>query len=220
MKFKKRYIIFFFFILIPILGGGESKEEKKEETFGMIEYCFDRGESGYPMQPPFTVTAQFKSPEYFRQLGRQHYGVDLVKYHEAPLYAVGDGEIIRTYTQAVNGNGYQNGRVIWDAPFNIVVLKTRHGLHNIHVAYVHVSKVYVRVGDKVKKGDVIATQGNTGPSTGSHLHLEVRKELLDGVFPSWGKGDTPDLVDPNTIWDFVNQKEDEKLIKERVCIQR
>lgn len=220
MKFKKRYFIFFLFVLIPILGGGESKGEKQEALSETQEYCFERGDSGYPMQPPFTVTAQFKSPEYFRQLGRQHYGVDLVKYHEAPLYAVGDGEIIRTYTQAVNGNGYQNGKVIWDAPFNIVVLKTMHELSHIHVAYVHVSKVFVKVGDKVKKGDVIATQGNTGPSTGSHLHLEVRKELISGVYPVWGKGDTPDLVDPNTIWDFVNQKEDGKPIKERVCIRR
>lgn len=218
MKLKLRHFALVFFILAPILASGQQKQtENKNQT---KQYCYIRGKHGYPMQPPFLVTAQFKSPEYFRQLGREHYGIDLVKAIDAPLYAVDDGEVVRMYDQAENNNGYVNGRVIWDAPFNIVVLRIQHQLTYLHVAYVHVSKVFVKVGDKVKKGDVIALQGNTGPSTGSHLHLEVRQEIPTGAPVKWGGGDSADLVDPNTLWDFQNQKNVENGSDEKICIER
>ena len=40
--------------------------------------------------------------------------------------------------------------------------------------YGHVSKIYTTVGQKIKRGDVIGAVGNTGRSTGPHLHYEVR----------------------------------------------
>ena len=48
-----------------------------------------------------------------------------------------------------------------------------HG-YGITSRYGHLSKINVKVGDVVKKGDILGFQGTTGRSTGSHLHYEVR----------------------------------------------
>ena len=57
---------------------------------------------------------------------------------------------------------YTGGTIIFD-----------HG-HGISTLYMHLEKIFVKVGDHVKKGDVIATVGSSGRSTGPHLHFETR----------------------------------------------
>ena len=60
-------------------------------------------------------------------------------------------------------------------PKNLV--KIDHG-NGVETWYAHCSKIYTRVGQKVKAGDVISAVGSTGNSTGPHLHLEIR---INGV---------------------------------------
>ena len=69
-----------------------------------------------------------------------------------------DGEVI--YAQ-YNDGGYGN----------LIIVKHED---NMVTYYGHLSDFYVKVGDKVKKGDIIGAIGSTGFSTGPHLHFELR----------------------------------------------
>ena len=86
-----------------------------------------------------------------------HKGLDFVGVANAKIISPSQGKVIL----AGKFNGYGNAIVI-DHGFGIT---TRYG---------HLSAVKVKPGQFVRKGDVIALQGNTGRSTGAHLHYEVR----------------------------------------------
>ena len=93
-----------------------------------------------------------------RSMGN-HKGVDIVGPTGSPIYASDDGVV--TYADFENG-GYGN----------IVKIDHQNGYETY---YAHCSEILVKKGDVVKKGDLIAKVGNTGRSTGSHLHFEIRK---------------------------------------------
>jgi murein DD-endopeptidase MepM/ murein hydrolase activator NlpD len=89
--------------------------------------------------------------------GRMHKGIDIgIKY--VPVYAAGGGKVVYTGNK---GDGY-GIKVVID-----------HG-DAYETLYGHLSRSFVNVGDEVYKGQHIATSGNTGDSTGPHLHFEVR----------------------------------------------
>ena len=86
-----------------------------------------------------------------------HSGLDIPNPMGTPVYAPGDGTVENA--GEMNGNGRS------------VILS--HG-QGITTQYLHLSKIYVNRGDQVRKGQRIAEVGNTGQSTSSHLHYEVR----------------------------------------------
>ena len=86
-----------------------------------------------------------------------HQGLDIAASPGTPVRATGSGVV--TYT------GY-------DAGYGKLV-SIDHG-YGILTRYGHNAEIFVVMGQKVKRGDVIATVGNTGRSTGPHLHYEVR----------------------------------------------
>jgi len=90
----------------------------------------------------------------------KHSGLDVANEVGTPLYAADAG----TVEISGWGNGYGNQVLIDHGGGK----KTRYG---------HASKLYVKAGDKVAKGETIAAMGSTGWSTGSHLHFEV---IIDG----------------------------------------
>ena len=108
------------------------------------------------------VTSGFgfrKSP--FTGLREKHEGWDIAARAGSPVRATADGEVV------VEGREYGYGNMI----------EVNHG-YGLVTRYGHNSKHKVKVGDRVKRGQVIALVGNTGRSTGPHVHYEV---LLHGV---------------------------------------
>ena len=97
-----------------------------------------------------------------RRVLKFHNGVDIGASTGKPIYASGDGVV----TRANYGNGYGN------------VVYIDHGF-GYETRYAHMSAFNVKLGDRVKRGDVIGFVGNTGLSTAPHLHYEV---LLHGKF--------------------------------------
>ncbi len=92
---------------------------------------------------------------------KMHEGIDIAATTGVPIFATADGII----SQAETAPGYGK----------LVVVDHGYGYKTY---YAHNSKIYVKVGQRVKRGDKVAAVGNTGSSTGSHLHYEVR---LNGV---------------------------------------
>lgn len=90
---------------------------------------------------------------------KMHTGIDLTAPTGTPIYATGDGKVIKA-NYATGGYGK---RVIIDHGFGFKTL------------YAHMSKIEVKKGQKIKRGDKIGEVGNTGRSTAPHLHYEVRK---------------------------------------------
>ncbi|WP_238366254.1 DUF5930 domain-containing protein [Mesobacterium pallidum] len=105
-----------------------------------------------PLKDPFRYTSGFG-----RRWGRMHQGTDFAAPHGTPIYATADGVVVHADWLS----GY--GRLI----------KIQHEF-GIETRYAHLSKIRVNVGQKVSRGDRIGDMGNSGRSTGTHLHYEVR----------------------------------------------
>ncbi|MEW5847864.1 MAG: M23 family metallopeptidase [Myxococcota bacterium] len=86
-----------------------------------------------------------------------HSGMDLAGREGSPVLAPADGVV--TFAGTKGGYG------------NLIILE--HG-HGYTTTYGHLSKILVKVGERVKRGHHIGAVGNTGRSTGPHLHYEVR----------------------------------------------
>jgi murein DD-endopeptidase MepM/ murein hydrolase activator NlpD len=95
----------------------------------------------------------------FTKARKKHWGMDFTAPRGTPIYASGDGVVIRA-DQRSSGYGKH--------------VRIDHGFGYITL-YAHMSKYNVRKGQKVKRGDIIGFVGNTGRSQGPHLHYEVIK---------------------------------------------
>ncbi|WP_146588062.1 M23 family metallopeptidase [Puniceibacterium confluentis] len=109
-----------------------------------------------PFASPLKDAFRFTSGYGYRW-GRLHAGTDFAAPHGTAIYATADGVV----THAGWQSGY--GRLV----------KIQHEF-GIETRYAHQSKIRVKVGQRVSRGDRIGDMGNTGRSTGTHLHYEVR----------------------------------------------
>lgn len=90
--------------------------------------------------------------------GRMHNGLDLAINTGTPVRAAAAGRV----TFSGDNGGYG------------LLIKIDHG-NGIETRYAHNSRLVARVGQRVARGDLIAYSGNTGNSTGPHLHFEIRR---------------------------------------------
>jgi murein DD-endopeptidase MepM/ murein hydrolase activator NlpD len=97
-----------------------------------------------------------------------HAGIDFTAPTGTPIYATADGQV---RIAGNRGNGFGNHVII------------RHG-YGYETLYGHMAKVKARVGQTVKRGEVIGYVGSTGKSTGPHCHYEVHKNgnKIDPVY--------------------------------------
>src|SRR5690606_4507361 len=96
----------------------------------------------------------------FTKVKKFHYGMDFTAPRGTPVYATGDGRIERADNSAT---GYGNH------------IRLDHGYGYVSL-YAHLYKYNVRVGQRVKRGDVIGFVGSTGRSEAPHLHYEIYKD--------------------------------------------
>ncbi len=94
-----------------------------------------------------------------------HYGIDIAKRGHVPIVAAASGTVVKTVSYCRVGyrrcgGGYGNHIII------------RHS-NGTYTKYAHLKKVYVRPGEHVVQGQKIGQMGNTGLSTGQHLHFEI-----------------------------------------------
>ena len=109
-----------------------------------------------PFAMPVKGTFRFTSG-YGPRWGEMHRGTDFAAKSGAPIYATADGVV----TRAEWGSGY--GRVVY----------VKHAF-GIETRYAHMAKIRVKKGQRVSRGQRIGDMGNSGRSTGTHLHYEVR----------------------------------------------
>ncbi|SMC91696.1 M23 family metallopeptidase [Primorskyibacter flagellatus] len=109
-----------------------------------------------PFASPLKDSFRFTSGFGYRW-GRLHAGTDFAAPHGTPIYSTADGVVIHAGWQSGYGN----------------LVKIQHEF-GIETRYAHMSKIRVKKGQRVSRGSRIGDMGNTGRSTGTHLHYEVR----------------------------------------------
>ena len=123
-----------------------------------------------------------------------HPALDLKAKVGTPIYAPANGVVVYAQNKGAYGN--------------FILIAHSYGFKT---AYGHLSKFAVESGDFVKKGDLIGYVGNTGRSTGSHLHYEVRyldKWINPQPFVKWN------LDNINNISDKITQVSWESILEQ------
>ena len=137
------------------LNGDGARAEtimKRLDEMNMYRIAVDK----LPFAIPLKGGYRFTSPFGYRW-GRLHAGIDLAGPVGMHIHVPADGVV--TDAEWESGYGY--------------VIKIRHDF-GVSTVYGHLSKIRVKPGQKVSRGDWIGDTGNTGRSTGPHLHYEIR----------------------------------------------
>ena len=141
----------------------ELRRESQEEIQGFLNdqrSLLAAKPKGWPVKGWLTSSFGMRNSP-FTGRPKMHEGLDIAARTGTPVFASADGIVSRAETAPGYGK--------------LVVIDHGYGYKTY---FGHNSKIFVKVGQRIKRGDKIAAVGNTGSSTGSHLHYEVR---LNGV---------------------------------------
>jgi murein DD-endopeptidase MepM/ murein hydrolase activator NlpD len=139
-------------------GALDADADRANEILGELDrinlyrIAAERAPFAMPVRDSFRYTSGFGM-----RWGRMHNGTDFAAPIGTPIYATADGVV----TEAGWSSGY--GRLI----------KIQHEF-GIETRYAHLNRISVNVGERVSQGQRIGDMGNSGRSTGPHLHYEVR----------------------------------------------
>lgn len=120
------------------------------------------GEFIWPIKGEISITSYFGEQREEFDGDSFHYGIDIDVPENTPVWAADGGEVIYCATTRSYGT--------------MIMIAHDDGYKSV---YAHLNQAYVEVGDMVYPGQHIADSGNTGVTTGPHLHFEIR--LLDIV---------------------------------------
>jgi hypothetical protein len=134
------------------------ERDRYQEVYDLLENKRDRLDhmpSIMPTRGYFSRGFGYKDDPFtgFKQF---HSGLDIANRRGTPIHATADGKVV-----SVQVNGGMGKMIAIDHGYGY---KTRYG---------HLDKYNIKVGQAVKRGDIIGYMGNTGYSTGPHLHYEV-----------------------------------------------
>lgn len=143
--------------------------QEVQKAINIIEKADDKYKQFYvfipsnsPLNPTKTKRVSSKFGNRFHPIDgkvKKHLGLDVSAKTGTPVHATAKGTIQKVKH---SNSGYGN------------VITIEH-LFGFETKYAHLDKTIVKQGQAVKKGDIIGFVGNTGKSTGSHLHYEVIK---------------------------------------------
>lgn len=131
---------------------------------GSIDPAISSGSWGWPTVSPYIITSYFEW-----RWGRLHEGIDISGCGMgSPIFAIENGTVLQTNSGCPD-SGYGAYDMCGDGFGNYVWIQHPSG---VYVVYAHMlSNVVVSPGEQVSKGQVIGYMGNSGSSTGTHLHL-------------------------------------------------
>lgn len=138
----------------------------------------------HPVPKP-RITNPYGKPNK-RYLAGYHTGIDYGCKIGTPIQSIANGKVLRVFYSRAYGN--------------VVMVRSRKSGKFYRNLYCHLSRTAVRKGQRVKKGQTIALSGNTGNSTGPHLHLETRQR----PYGYYNNVKNPWIKDPKAFYKSPN----------------
>jgi len=137
----------------------EDEPQSPSSADSLIQDCLQRYESVALPLSKLRISSRFGSrKDPFTHKPAVHHGLDLSIPSNTEVYSMFHGKVLRVSYNERSGN----------------FITVQHGDYTI--SFCHLSRTLVKAGDIVKAGDVIALSGNSGRSTGPHLHITVRRK--------------------------------------------